>query len=364
MTHVEEAAGRANSVADVVRIHHVEIYVANLRQAIHFYRTILGFRVLGPIHTAATDRSSVALGRGRARLVLTAPLTASSDVSAHVHRHGEGVKDIALTVREVHDVFRRAVAAGAQVVADPVVTSFAGGQARIARIASCGSLVHSLIEPLDTDGGWLSPVRQEGGVPDVDTALDGLDHVAIAVRAGELDRTVEFYRAALGLVETHAETVGTEYTAMRSKVVGTTDGSVRFPLLEPALGARRSQIDVFLQAHDGPGVQHLAFESRDIVGSVRAMGDGVEFLPPPPPYYESVEARLGQRPAEFETLSRHGILIDSDATGVLLQVFTKPIGTRPTLFLEIVERRGATGFGSGNIKALFEAVERLQLASS
>jgi 4-hydroxyphenylpyruvate dioxygenase len=355
-----------NGAAAVQGIHHVEMYVANDHQASHFYRTVLGFTTLGrvPRENGHADRRTTAIQRGDVRVLLTAPLTASCEVAEHLRVHGEGIKDIAFSVSDVDAVFERAVARGAAPLMPPDFRMIGGPSSRIARIGTCGDLVHSLIGPAAPGTPWCHAVSEypsDGVVPD--TAIDGVDHVALALAAGELDRWTEFYVSALGFAETHQEQVSTEYSAMRSKVVCSPNGAVRLPMMEPASGRRKSQIDDYVASHDGPGAQHLALRSHDILQSVASMTGGLEFLPTPATYYDSLEARVGALPSDLDSLRRHGVLVDRDATGLLLQVFTKPIGARRTLFLEVIERRGAQGFGSGNIKALFEAVERLQAAS-
>lgn len=345
----------------VVGIHHVEIYVANNHQAAHFYNTVLGFRTTGTWRSESGDRTSLAIERGDIRLLLTAPVTASSAVAEHVRLHGEGIKDIALTVRDADALFHDAVQHGARRVTPPVTMAGPAGELRLACIGTCGDLVHTLVDPSRWTGALLPGfVPAAATAPVSDTALDGIDHIALALSAGELDPWIQFYIEGLGFAETHQEQVSTEYSAMRSKVVQTANAAVRFPMLEPAAGRRKSQIDDYILYHEGPGAQHLALRSHDIVRSVAAMAGAIDFLATPAAYYDALPSRVGDVSSDIEMLQRYGILVDRDPTGLLLQVFTKPIGARPTLFLEVIERRGAAGFGSGNIRALFEAVERTQ----
>jgi 4-hydroxyphenylpyruvate dioxygenase len=347
-----------DDAGSVTGIEHVELYVFNHVQAAHFYRTVFGFVPGGPVAISpAPDRASVVLERGDARLILTAPLSGANEVSEHLRVHGEGIADVAFLVRGVDALFRRATAAGATPLAAPRTVPLGAGQARVACLRSCGDLSHTLVERDDTAAAAASPREAEAGR---DAAIDGIDHIAFALGDGELDRCVDFYVRALGFRETRTEQVSTEYSGMRTKVVETPNGAVRFPLLEPAAGRLTSQIESYVRAHQGPGAQHIAFRSCDIVRSVAAIRPWVELLATPDAYYDGLEARLGALPADADALRRHGILVDRDETGTLMQVFSKPIGTRPTLFLELIERRGSRGFGSGNIKALFEAVERLQ----
>ncbi len=346
----------------VQSIHHIEIYVSNNYQAAHFYRSVLGFRILGQPTPALPqqDCSSIEVGQGNVALRLTAPLAASSPVAEHIRVHGEGVKDIALTVGNLDQVFQTAVNRGARPLRYPAEQQCGDDVVRAACIASCGDLTHSLIEQ-SAPSTPRPPLASEanGKIPNV--GFEDLDHVALALSAGELDSCVDFYVTALGFRETHQEQVNTEYSAMRSKVVQAPNGGVRFPIMEPAPAKRKSQIEAYVESHEGPGTQHLAFRTRNIVQTVSNLAAaGIEFLPTPDEYYTTVEARVGPLYSELDDFRRLGILVDRDAKGLLFQVFTKPIGPRPTLFLEIIERRGAEGFGSGNIKALFEAVERSQ----
>lgn len=348
-----------------MNIDHVEFYVLDNVQAARFYQTALGFQVISTpeLTSNSKDRSSIVLGLGNIRLVLTSPLGGFSSVAEHIQVHGDGIRDIALTVTNVEELFERAIAKGARAIAGPSTSVILGERRRTAAIGVFGDVVHTLIEE---NPARNTPLRRDttykGAMPLSQTGIEGVDHLAFALKMGELDKWVDFYVNALSFQETHQENVSTEYSAMRSKVVQTENGSVKFPMMEPAIGKRKSQIEHYIESHNGPGTQHLAFLSADIVVSVSAMlAAGIQFLPTPEPYYEQLEARVGSL-SDLERLKKHGVLVDRDAAGLLLQVFTKPIGLRPTLFLEVIERRGAEGFGSGNIKALFEAVERAQAA--
>jgi 4-hydroxyphenylpyruvate dioxygenase len=342
-------------MTDVLGIHHLELYVSNNYQAAHFCRAALGFQIVGKTPSESqSDQSSITVKRAGIRLVLTSPLTPSSAVAEHIRIHGDGIKDIALEVTNLDELFERATRSGARSIKEPG----GGGTIRTACIGACGDTVHTLVEPCQHS----TVVRDSyvEGLPPLaaDHALVDIDHLALALNAGELDMWTAFYVDGLSFRETHQQDVSTEYSAMRSKVVQCKNGNVRFPMMEPAPGEKRSQIENYLHSHQGPGVQHVAFRSTDIVSSVSTMSSaGVEFLPTPNEYYQRLENRVGPLLNRL-TLERLGILVDRDPTGVLLQIFTKPIGPRTTLFLEVVERQGAEGFGSGNIRALFEAVER------
>jgi 4-hydroxyphenylpyruvate dioxygenase len=366
MSESKTNAVNPHSSSRIDGIHHIEIYVSNNYQAAHFYRSTLGFSVTGTTEpTRVADSTSIAMRRSEMLLLLTSPIVSSSPVADHIRLHGEGVKDIALSVTGVDHLFHTAISRGARPILNPTTQEDDCGLVRTARIATCGDLIHSLIERSRYRG--ISPgivaVEDWGFAPD--TALDSIDHLALALDEGQLDEWVEFYISALGFRETHQEEVNTEYSAMRSKVVQSPNGAVRFPMMEPAKGRRRSQIENYIQSHQGPGAQHLALCSTDIVKSVSVMATaGIQFLATPATYYDSLQARVGELSLELDGLRRLGILVDRDARGLLLQVFTKAIEARPTLFLEVIERRGAVGFGSGNIRALFEAVERAQIASA
>ncbi len=352
------------NTSQVVAIDHLELYVANIVQAQHFYRSVLGFEVVELASgEMLDDQCSICLQRQGITLVLTAPLTSTGSVADYISVHGEGVRDVALAVRGIEDIFERATKAGGKAILRPCTRNVFGSVARVAQVGSFGDVVHTLIERnRSRDLGPLDSGDRRGGAHADQAALDAVDHIAVAVTASELEHCVRFYVHGLGLCETHQQDVSTEYSAMTSKVVQSPNGCVRFPIMAPAQGKRKSQIQHFLDAHRGPGVQHLAFRSPDIITSVSMLAaEGLEFLPTPSAYYNELESRVGKVEG-IGTLQRFGILADRDASGLLLQVFSKPIGTRPTLFLEIVERRGAQGFGAGNIKALFEAVERTHVA--
>jgi 4-hydroxyphenylpyruvate dioxygenase len=350
----------------VLDFHHVEIYVTNTVQATYYYRTVLGLEVTamtGP-QTGFSDRRSVVLERGNLRVMLTSPLSAGNDVARHIERHGEGVKDIALSVRGLDATLERAASRGYEVLQAPARQGDGPGAARTGVLKSCGALTHSLIES-DSGNSQALPgfVAATPAPLPSDIGLCGIDHVAISVASESFEAICDGYVEGFGFHESHQEDVATEYSGMRSKVVQNEQGSVRFPIVTPAPGKRRSQIEEYLRAHDGAGAQHLAFRCKDLPETVRKLkASGVEFLPVTPAYYDAVEARTGPLGADLDTFRRLGILADRDAQGLLLQVFTRPVGTRPTLFFEFVERRGARGFGSANIRALFEAVERDQAA--
>lgn len=352
-------SGRSESV---IGVHHLEIYVEDADASARFFRRVLGFEVTALPASAPreTDRRSVWMERHGVRLVLSAPVREDGEVGGHLQTHGEGVKDIALSVIGLDRVFARAVSAGARPLANPADRQIGGVACRSARIQVCGDVVHTLVEheaALLARSG-VSPTDDGGDA--ADSALDAVDHAALALAPGELDRVVAVYVNGLGFTKTYSQDVTTSRTAMRSAVVESENGSVRLPLMQPLPCAEESQIAAFVRAHGGPGVQHIAFLSSDIVKSAAAMASGLGFLTIPRSYYDALCDERGQAFPSVDSLRRYNIVVEHDGTGLLLQAFTKPIVARGTLFLEIVERRGATGFGGRNVRALFEAVERAQ----
>lgn len=344
---------------------YVDLYVGNTHQAAHYYRTAFGFEPLAysGLETGERDRASLVMQQGKVRLVLTSALSPDSPVAEHVRVHGDGVKDIAFTVANAASAFEEAVRRGARPIMAPTVLEDETGRVVKATIGSFGEIVHSLIQRDGYEGPFLPPYQPVKSSPPVTRiGVERLDHVALSVEAGTLNEWIEFYINVLGFVETHEENISTEYSAMNSKVVQSSNGNIKFPTVEPAPGKRKSQVQEYLEFHHGPGAQHAAFLSPDITQTVQALRqNGVEFLRVPDCYYEVLEERVGKLEEEdLATLSKLNILVDRDPKGYLMQTFTKPVQSRPTFFLEVIQRKGAVGFGGGNIKALFEAVEREQ----
>ena len=349
-------------------IDHVELWVGNAAQAAYYLCHAFGFTEVAyaGLETGLRDRVSHVLQQGRIRLVLTGALADGSEIGDHQRRHGDGVKRIALSVPSAGAAYREAVARGATGLRAPYELRDGDGVVRIAEIAAYGDTVHTFVERADYAGTFLPGFR---AVPHEGDAaqprlLAGVDHIVANVELGAMDRWVKFYEDVFGMTELihfSDEAISTEYSALMSKVVTNGDGRVKFPINEPAEGARKSQIDEYLEFYGGPGVQHIAVSTTDIVATVEALAArGVTFLRTPESYYDGVPARVGEIDQSLEDLRRLGILVDRDDEGYLLQIFTKPLGDRPTIFLEIIERHGARGFGEGNFKALFEAIEREQ----
>jgi len=347
-------------------IDHVEFYVGNAFSSAYFFTHALGFRPLAQagLETGLRDRQSFAVEQGTIRVVFTNALAADGPIADHARVHGDGIRDLALTVDSVDEAFARCVEAGAEVLAGPSTTSDRYGEMRRAAIKTFGDTIHTLVERSRYDGPLMpgfEPWPASG--PARAASLAAVDHVACCVDAGTLSKWMDFYEAAFGFREVHHEDIVTTHSAMNSKVIGSENGLVKLPLMEPAPGKSKSQIEEYLDYHHGPGAQHMALLSSDIAATVRAMRAGaVEFLETPGEYYDALPSRVGEIDEAIDVLRELHVLVDRDKWGYLLQVFTKPVTGRPTGFLEIVQRKGARGFGAGNVRALFEAVERAQAA--
>jgi 4-hydroxyphenylpyruvate dioxygenase len=357
-------------VADTFPINgtdYIEFYVGNARQASVYYRAAFGYRLVayrGP-ETGTRDRASYVLQQDKVRLVLTTPLTPDGPIADHVRLHGDGVKDLALWVDDARDAFNKAVERGARVAYQPQVLKDADGEVIVAGICTYGDTIHSLVERKNYKGPFMPgfrPAASRYSPPPV--GLKYVDHCVGNVQLGKMNEWVGFYEKVLGfynLISFDDKAISTEYSALMSKVVANGNGRIKFPLNEPAEGRRKSQIDEYLEFYRGPGCQHIAIATDDIVKTVSALRDrGVEFLQVPGTYYDTVLDRVGHIDEDIAPLKELGILVDRDDEGYLLQIFTKPVQDRPTLFYEIIQRKGAKSFGAGNFKALFEAIEREQ----
>ena len=346
-------------------IDHVELYVGNAVQSAYFYMHALGFREVAyaGLETGMRDRTSHVLEQGRIRLVLTGALAPDHEIGRHQGAHGDGVKVIALSVPDVENAYREATTRGAKGVREPWEERDEHGVVRFATIAAYGETHHTFVDRSEYSGpfrpGYAPRDRSAG-----DVGLLAIDHIVGNVELGAMETWVKFYEDVFGMTEMlhfTDEAISTEYSALMSKVVTNGNGRVKFPINEPAEGKRKSQIDEYLEFYGGPGAQHIAVATRDIVATVSEMRSrGIEFLTVPETYYDDVPERIGEIEESLEDLRRLGILVDRDDEGYMLQIFTKPIGDRPTMFYEVIERHGARGFGEGNFKALFEAIEREQ----
>jgi 4-hydroxyphenylpyruvate dioxygenase len=343
-------------------IDHVEFYVGNAVQAMHFYRTTFGLVPVAycGLETGALDRTSFVMESGQIRIILTAALGAEGPIAEHVRRHGDGVHDIAFAVDDVPRAYAEALRRGARPVMGPTVVSDDGPCLHKATIAAFGDTVHSFVRR-SHDIAHLPGYRVLPASPVRSKAVAALDHIAIGLEAGSLQRWTDFYVQVLGFEQFHQEDVATEFSAMNSRVVRNASGRIKLPLMEPAPGRRRSQIEEYLGFYGGAGAQHVALLSGDITSAARALRDaGIEFLQIPPSYYDVLEQRVGRIDEDLADLRELNILVDRDETGYLMQAFTKPVLGRPTVFMEIIQRKGAQGFGGANVRALFEAVEREQ----
>ena len=347
--------------------------VGNATQAAHYYQSAWGMELeafAGPV-TGQRDHVSFVLRSGSIRFVLQGAVDPDSPLADHHRRHGDGVVDIALEVPDVDRCIAQARAAGARVVREPEDLVDEHGTVRIAAIATYGETRHTLVDRSAYDGPYLpghvartSTFVKPAGQPR--RIFQALDHVVGNVELGHMDEWVDFYNRVMGftnMAEFIGDDIATDYSALMSKVVANGNHRVKFPLNEPAIAKKRSQIDEYLDFYRGAGAQHLAVATGDILASVDALrANGVEFLTTPDSYYEDPElrARIGHVRVPIEELQSRGILVDRDEDGYLLQIFTKPLGDRPTVFFELIERHGSLGFGKGNFKALFEAIEREQ----
>ncbi|EIF00412.1 4-hydroxyphenylpyruvate dioxygenase [Saccharomonospora glauca] len=351
----------------------VVFVVGNATQTAHFYQSAFGMDLIaysGP-ETGNYEYKSFVLKSGSARFVINGGVKPTSPLLDHHRKHGDGITDLALEVADVDKCVEHARANGATVLEEPHDVSDEHGTVRMAAIAAYGDTRHSLIDRSRYSGPYLPGYEaRERSVPKPEGApkrlFQAIDHCVGNVELGKMDEWVAFYHRVMGFVnmaEFIGDDIATEYSALMSKVVANGNHRVKFPLNEPAIGKKKSQIDEFLEFYDGPGCQHIALATNDIIGTVKAMRDaGVEFLDTPDSYYDDPElrARIGEVRVPIETLKEHRILVDRDEDGYLLQIFTKPIGDRPTVFYELIERHGSLGFGKGNFKALFEAIEREQ----
>jgi 4-hydroxyphenylpyruvate dioxygenase len=353
---------------DFHAIDHVEFYVSNARQAAHFYRCSLGLqpRAYAGLETGVRDHASWMLERGHVRFVLTSPIQTDlrRDISEHIAKHGDGVKDIALRVLDAKAAYDEAMRRGATSVQEP--TAFEDGNGRFVRasIATYGDTIHSFIERENYHGFMpgFRPIENPPAAPE--TGIAAIDHIVGNVELGAMDKWVGFYRDVLGFTQlTHFSDnqISTDFTALMSKVMQNGAGRIKFPINEPAEGKRKSQIEEYLIHYGGPGVQHIALATKDIVATVDALRDaGINFLRVPQTYYDDLPARIGPIEEDVRELAARGILADKDDEGYLLQIFSQPMQDRPTLFYEVIRRHGCKGFGVGNFKALFEAIEREQ----
>jgi 4-hydroxyphenylpyruvate dioxygenase len=348
---------------------HVEFYVGNARQAAYYYRTAFGMSLVayaGP-ETGQRDRASYVVQQGKIRFVFTTPLRSNHPIAEHIQRHGDGVRVIALWVDDARDAWHETTSRGAISVAEPQVLSDENGTAVVSGIRLYGDTIHTFVERSGYCGPFLPGYRAVDSDPVArPVGLLHIDHMVGNVGWHQMNEWVDFYANVMGFsLYQHFDDkdISTEYSALMSKVMANGNGYVKFPINEPAEGRKKSQVEEYLDFYAGPGVQHIALATNDILGTVNKLREqGVEFLRVPHNYYTELQARVGKIDEPIGELEDLGILADRDPEGYMLQIFTKPVEDRPTLFFEIIQRKGSRSFGKGNFKALFEAIEREQQA--
>ena len=364
-----DAYAKAADFLPLKGIDHVEFWVGNARQAAAYYRALWGFTPVAysGLETRVRDRASYVMVQNDIRFVFTAPLTPDGEIAEHVRAHGDGVHDIAFAVDDVESAWRETTTRGAASALVPTeLDAGDDGVLRRASIHAYGEVLHSFVDRSSYAGVFAPGYRRVKSPPRAATGLSLLevDHCVGNVELGEMDRFVDFYRDVLGfaqLIHYDDKVIHTEYSALMSKVMTNGNGRIKFPINEPASGKKKSQIQEFLDWYRSPGCQHIALRTEDIVTTVSRLRDsGVEFLGLPHEYYATLADRVGDVGVPIDTLEELGIEADRDEEGYLLQIFTRPVQDRPTFFFEIIERHGSRGFGVGNFKALFEAIEREQ----
>ncbi|RNC91896.1 MAG: 4-hydroxyphenylpyruvate dioxygenase [Allomuricauda sp.] len=347
---------------------YIELYVGNSKQAAHFYKTAFGFQsfAYAGLETGLKDRESYVVIQDKIRLILTSPLKSGTEIGKHIDTHGDGVKVVALWVDDATYAYETAVAKGAKSYLEPKTEEDEHGKVVRAGIYTYGETVHIFVERKDYNGTFL-PGFVKWETPDYNPAPTGLkyvDHMVGNVGWNRMNEWVQFYEDVMGFVNILSfddNDISTEYTALMSKVMSNGNGRIKFPINEPAEGKKKSQVEEYLDFYEGEGVQHIAVATDDIIKTVRDLRSrGVEFLRVPDTYYDVVTDRVGEIDEDIAPLKELGILVDRDDEGYLLQIFTRPVEPRPTMFFEIIQRKGAQSFGKGNFKALFEAIEREQ----
>ncbi|MDQ6845101.1 MAG: 4-hydroxyphenylpyruvate dioxygenase [Bacteroidota bacterium] len=345
----------------------VEFYVGNARQAAHYYKTAFGFQSLayaGP-ETGVKDKASYVLRQHKLTFMLTTPLKHNNEIADHIYKHGDGVKMLALKVDDATSAWEETTKRGAKSYMEPLSLKDDDGELVMSGIHTYGETVHLFIERKNYSGVFMPGFRKwESNYNPASTGLLYVDHCVGNVGWNQMNKWVHFYEEVMGfknILSFDDKDISTEYSALMSKVMSNGNGYVKFPINEPAEGKRKSQVEEYLEFYDGEGCQHIAIATNNIIDTVTQLQNrGVEFLKIPSSYYDSILDRVGQIDEDLEPLRKLGILIDKDEEGYLLQIFSKPVEDRPTLFFEIIQRKGAQSFGKGNFKALFEAIEREQ----
>lgn len=366
-TLTQPAPSEAHDAFPINGTDYIEFWVGNARQSALYYATSFGFTLAGyqGPETGVRDRASYLLVQDKLRFVLTSPLGPEGPIADHIRLHGDGVRDMAFWVEDAQSAYDTAISRGATSAREPEVLRDREGEIVIAAIRTYGDTVHSIVERRNYRGLFLPGFEPASyPFPARPTGLKYVDHCVGNVELGKMNHWVKFYEDVLGftnILSFDDKTISTEYSALMSKVMSNGNGRIKFPINEPAQGKKKSQIDEYLEYYRGPGVQHIAIATDDIITTVRDLKSrGIQFITVPAAYYDAVPARVGRIDEDIAPLRELGILVDRDDEGYLLQIFTNPVQDRPTLFYEIIQRKGAKSFGAGNFKALFEAIEREQ----
>jgi 4-hydroxyphenylpyruvate dioxygenase len=346
---------------------HVELYVGNAKQAAHYYKTAFGFQTAayaGP-ETGVRDRASYVLIQNKVRLVLTTPLVSNHPISEHIKKHGDGVKILALMVNDAYDAYLQTTSRGAKSYIEPYTITDEHGEVKLSGIYTYGETVHLFVERKNYTGAFMPGYKAiTSDYNPSETGLQYIDHCVGNVGWNRMNDTVKWYEDVMGfknILTFDDKQITTEYSALMSKVMSNGNGYVKFPINEPAEGKKKSQIEEYLDFYEGEGVQHVAIATNNIIETVKELRKrGIDFLNTPDTYYDTLFERVGKIDEELAAIKKLKILVDRDEEGYLLQIFTKPLEDRPTLFFEIIQRKGAKSFGAGNFKALFESIEREQ----
>jgi len=356
-----------NDIMPINGTDYLELYVSNSKQAAYYYKAAFGFQSLAyaGLETGVTDRESYVIVQDKIILVFTSPLNSGSIVGEHIDKHGDGVKVNALWVEDATKAYNDAMSRGARSYMEPLTEEDEDGKVVRSGIYTYGEVVHVFVERKDYNGIFLPGYRKWSPLYEAEeTGLKFVDHMVGNVELGDMNKWVKFYEDVMGfkqILSFDDNDISTEFTALMSKVMSNGNGRIKFPINEPAEGLKKSQVDEYLEFYEGAGVQHVAMATDDIITTVTNLRDrGVEFLNIPSTYYDQLLDRVGTIDEELAPLRELGILVDRDEEGYLLQIFTKTVNPRPTMFFEIIQRKGATSFGKGNFKALFEAIEREQ----
>jgi len=370
MNHLTQAPIVQATDTDIMPINgtdYIELYVSNSKQAAYYYKSAFGFKSLAyaGLETGIKDRESYVVVQDKIRLVFTTPLNSGSDIGRHIDAHGDGVKVNALWVEDATKAYNDAISRGARSYMEPTIEEDKDGRVVRSGIYTYGEVVHIFVERKDYNGTFLPGYAPWSPRYEAEsTGLRYVDHMVGNVELGAMNKWVKFYEDVMGfkqILSFDDNDISTEYTALMSKVMSNGNGRIKFPINEPAEGLKKSQVDEYLEFYEGAGVQHVAMATNNIIETVTALRDrGVEFLNIPETYYDTLLDRVGEIDEDLAPLKELGILVDRDDEGYLLQIFTKTVNPRPTMFFEIIQRKGATSFGKGNFKALFEAIEREQ----